>query len=462
MNIRRHKSRSTRYLVCTALAAAAVTGGVTAGPLDILGPSKAVASESTKKEDKAVKKAERVVERNPVDAAARSDLAYAYLKAGRFESAIEAFEDSRQLGQDSARNALSLSLAHVASGDNSTALAILDQWRDSIPASDFGLALALAGETGRGITVLSDALRSGEDSAKLRQNLAYAYALDGRWREARLMAAQDVPADQIDGRISDWAQQARADDFRLRVASLVGAPVRSDAGQPHYLALAVPAPEAAPEAELADASLESDAVPATQDDGELPPLGNGESFWMADATKPEGDNQASETQFDEAFSANDSSQRFVSRPVVQPLPASAKPAEAVPVTAKTAPADVEAAPAVADAKPVRNSTFRSAKGSHLVQLGSFSSEANAQRAIKIYAERHPELSEDDMTITQAIVRGKHYWRVSAAGYNRRSAASMCSTVKTRGGGCIAYSASHPLPGALPANTSSGQMLARRQ
>jgi len=457
MNIRRHKSRSARYLVCTALAAAAVTGGATAGPLDIFGPSKAIASDSTKKEDKAVKQAERDVERNPADVAARSELAYSYLKAGRFESAIQAFEDVKQLGEDNARTALSLSLAHIAAGNNDAALTILDQWRDSIPASDFGLALALAGETSRAVMVLSDALRAGEDSPKLRQNLAYAYALDGRWREARLMAAQDVPADQLDDRIGDWAQQSRPDDFRVRVASLVGAPVRNDSGQPQYLALAAPAPEAAAETELAVAPLDSDAAPAARDDDDLPPLGNGESFWLADATKPEGDDQASSasnSQFDDAFAANDSSARFVSRPVVQPLPESAKPAKAAPAVA-------DAAPVATKAQPAATNTYRSAKGSHLVQLGSFSSEANAKRAIKIFAERHPELSEEDMSISQAVVRGKHYWRVSAAGYNRRSAASMCSTVKTRGGGCIAYAASHPLPGALPSDTRSGKMFARR-
>ena len=35
-----------------------------------------------------------------------------------------------------------------------------------------------------------------EQTPKLRQNLAYTYALAGNWRAAQVMAAEDVPADQ--------------------------------------------------------------------------------------------------------------------------------------------------------------------------------------------------------------------------------------------------------------------------
>jgi len=70
----------------------------------------------------------------------------------------------------------------------------------------------------------------------MRQNLAYAYALDGSWREAKLMAQQDVPADKLNERLQTWAAMASPDDTRRRVASLIGAPLRSDTGQPMALA----------------------------------------------------------------------------------------------------------------------------------------------------------------------------------------------------------------------------------
>ena len=53
-----------------------------------------------------------------------------------------------------------------------------------------------------------------------------------------------------------------------------------------------------------------------------------------------------------------------------------------------------------------------------------------------------------MVITEALVKGKRYWRVSAAGYDRASSSAMCGRVKSRGEGCFAYAESRPLPGAI--------------
>jgi len=87
-------------------------------------------------------------------------------------------------------------------------------------------------------------------------------------------------------------------------------------------------------------------------------------------------------------------------------------------------------------------------GTHLVQLGSFASEQGARRAWGIYTKRYAELRDHQMVISEAIVRGKHYWRVSAAGYGLASSRSMCGRVKSSGEGCFAYAEGHPLPGAI--------------
>jgi len=187
--------------------------------------------------DKAIELAEAMVAASPREPAYRALLAHAYLKAGRFQSASATFDDAMKLGDNSAMTALGLALSYSAAGRNRDAVAILDDWRDAIPVSDLGLALALAGEPTRGSAVLADALRNGENTPKLRQNLAYAYALDGRWREARIMMMQDVPAGEIDARISDWAAKTRPEDYQIRVAGLLNAPLRSDPGQPSRLAL---------------------------------------------------------------------------------------------------------------------------------------------------------------------------------------------------------------------------------
>ena len=193
---------------------------------------------------KAIALAEAAVAASPRDAALRVMLGHAYLKAGRFASAGATFNDAMDLGETNPRTALALALANAAAGNNAEAIAVLDDWRDSIPASDLGLAYALAGEGGRGVAVLSDGLRAGDNSPKLRQNLAYAYALDGRWREARMMASQDFVGDKLDERIGEWAAASRPEDHQLRIAALLGVPMTTDAGQPARLALAAPAPDA--------------------------------------------------------------------------------------------------------------------------------------------------------------------------------------------------------------------------
>jgi hypothetical protein len=64
-----------------------------------------------------------------------------------------------------------------------------------------------------------------------------------------------------------------------------------------------------------------------------------------------------------------------------------------------------------------------------------------------------------MVITEAVVRGKRYWRVSAAGYDQASSRAMCGRVKNSraGEGCFAWAESRPLPGAI----DTGVRLARR-
>ena len=54
------------------------------------------------------------------------------------------------------------------------------------------------------VAVLEPAARAIGADSRVRQNLALAYAFAGNWTQARTIAAQDVPADQLDGRIQQW------------------------------------------------------------------------------------------------------------------------------------------------------------------------------------------------------------------------------------------------------------------
>lgn len=382
--------------------------------------------------EKAVTMAEALVAANPREARYRALLGQAYLRAGRFESAAQSFDDAMKLGDNSARTALSLALAKIGSGQDREAVAILDDWRDAIPAADLGLAYALAGETNRGVAILTESLRGGENTPKMRQNLAYAFALDGRWREARLMAAQDVPADQIDDRISSWAQKAKPEDNRLRVAGLVGAPVRADSGMPAALALnaddgqvQLAAETAAQRAPVEVAASGGELAAANETPAQLAQY----SPVTAPAAPPSPEQTFAST--------------FSDTPVAAQTPNSLLSRAAAPKSRPVVRA--VAAPKAASAahrpglRPRQAAAPVFGKGSsHAVQLGSFSSEQGARRAWGYYAGRNPELRNFKMAITPATVRGKKFWRVAATGLDGRGAGGLCSKVKNRGGVCFAY------------------------
>jgi len=454
--IRQHTGM-VRLALGSALAAAMLAGCAGAG--HIARSDSGAARLSTKGVGKAVARAEAAAARKPDVAALRVALGHAYLDAGRFESAADAFADAMTLGDASGATALSLALAQVASGDQGSAVATLDQWREAIPAGDFGLALALAGETSRGVAILADALRAGEDTPKLRQNLAYAYALDGRWREARLMAAQDVPADQLDQRISSWAVQGKPEDYRQRVASLLAVPLRTDEGQPEALALnaggsearfaaAEPAPLASP--------VRAELAPLAQP--ELPALPDDSAPRQADARFVDADDAPA--SFAAAFAApaadrpdpmDQTRPGFISRAVIQELPARSLERDRAANARLISRAGTDHGAA----------SGKRACDTHLVQLGSFLSEARARKAWDIYVSRNAELRNYRMTITPAVVEGRNFWRVAAAGLDAGGARSLCSSVKGRGGACIAYAAERPLPGAVSPGGASGVRKARR-
>lgn len=409
--------------------------------------------------NKAIELAEAAVAANPREPSYRSVLGQAYFKAGRFDSAATTFNDAMKLGDNSARSALGLALANVAAGRNREAVAILEDWRDAIPGADLGLAMALAGESGRGVAILADQLRAGDASAKLRQNLAYAYALDGRWREARVMAAQDLAADQLDARLSDWASLAKPEDAKARIASLIRAPLRDDPGQPKALALNdSPAQE-----QLAS---EAGALKTVAANGELPAVGAAAPVPAA-APAPAANAQqlaqyapvdAPVTPAPEAAPVPAPQQTFAAAFTADPVtqPAAADPV-ARPVKAHAASVRVTASIKQTHRPGLRPRTATvAANGSHAVQLGSFSSAQGARRAWGIFAARNPELRKFHMAISQATVHGKQFWRVAAAGFDSRSASGLCSTVKTRGGVCFAYATNRFAPSG---KASSGPVLA---
>ena len=186
----------------------------------------------------AIDYAERAVAKTPNDAGFRTLLGNAYFAGGRFRSADSASRDSLTLYPEQPQIVLKLALVQIAQGKTRQAVGFLAQNRGSLNVSDYGLALALAGQANEAVAVLDSAARSKDADATVRQNLALAHALAGQWQEARVIASQDVPAGQLDGRIQQWMKLASPKSAADQVASLVGVtPAASDAGQPVQLAL---------------------------------------------------------------------------------------------------------------------------------------------------------------------------------------------------------------------------------
>lgn len=185
----------------------------------------------------AVARAEQAVTRDGSDGARRALLGTAYLRAGRFRSAAQAFDDALALRQADGTTALHLVLAQIASGRRDAAQATLSRYAALIPAADRGLALAFAGEPGQGVEVLMAAMRVPGADARTRQNLALALALAGEWPDAFFLVGLDLPAAQARERILGWMRFARPQGAADQVAALLKITPAVDPGQPEALAL---------------------------------------------------------------------------------------------------------------------------------------------------------------------------------------------------------------------------------
>ncbi|MEM6584333.1 MAG: tetratricopeptide repeat protein [Pseudomonadota bacterium] len=504
-------------LASAAVMTATFTASTTAAaPRAEVSYSKAQKALAKGKITKAIEYAEKAVLADPRNAEYRALLGKAYLETGRYQSAAMSFGDALELGDQNPRTVLSYALTQTAIGGGKNALDKLMKFERSMDPADAGLAMALAGDPERGVFVLTNALRSGQNSAKVRQNLAYTYALAGNWRAARVMAAEDVPADQLDARLSDWASNARPEDHMVRVAQLLGISPERDNGVPTKLALSnfpspaqmaaaakakapvkpvkkaptqiasAPKSVAKPVAKPAPAKVTPTKVASTKPSPvkaapnkttpkpvskmakstpakpavtksvekkvdsilaatttSAPTRVAAKSAPTKEAKAPRKTTSKPRTSSKTVAKAQPASTgpSFVSRPVTQELPA--------PTTKAPAPQRVAAAP-----KPVTKVAAKPApKGdSHMVQLGSYNSEAEAKAGWTTLQRKFGELKTHDVLITKAEVNGKTFYRVAAAGFGRQGAAQMCSTVRGAGRGCFAYAKTNPPAGAVDNGT----------
>ncbi|MDJ0978919.1 MAG: SPOR domain-containing protein [Erythrobacter sp.] len=446
-----HFGPKLALLATAAVAAVTLTGCTTASaPRAEVSFNKAQKALEKGQYVKAIDYAEAAVLAEPRDAGYRALLGAAYLDAGRYKSAATSFGEAIELGDKDPRTVLSFALSKTAIGEGKDALAALTAAQGSISPADAGLALALAGDPERGVFVLTNALRAGQSSAKVRQNLAYTYALAGNWRAARVMAAEDVPADRLDARLSDWASKARPEDHMVRVSELLGVAPISDSGRPAQLALAnfPTADEMLADAKTASpvdaAPAQVAAAPGTVSVPAKPTETKTETAAVTPKPVAKPVAKPSPAPRVAAKPAVPAGPSFVSRPVTQTLPAA-------PASTTIAAAPKAKAPTPAPAK--KSVAKKAPKGdSHMVQLGSYVSEVEAKRGWTSLKAKFPQLAAHDVVITKAEVKGKVYYRVAAAGFGQQGAAQMCSTVKAAGRGCFAYAKTNPPKGAVGKGT----------
>lgn len=456
-NTGRRTATRVALAVSSAIAGLALTGCMTtAAPRADMAFANAQTALKKGQADTAITHAEAAVLAQPRNPGYRALLGAAYLEAGRFQSAATSFGDALDLGNEDPRTVLSFALAKIAVGEPRAAIAVLDEFAKLIDPADMGLALALAGQPERGVHVLVNAVRSTDEaSPKLRQNLAYTYALAGNWRAARVMAAEDVPADQLDQRLTEWAASAAPEMFQQRIAGLIRVKPRADSGQPQRLALAnFPAAEVlyAEAASQAQVAMLAEA-PATAPVAVAAAVDPAPVARFADA-------YARAAPAIETVDPSSPGMRFVSNPVVQELPGQAgRRAPAAPRVAAAPPLMAAAsvplaarglAPAPARAAQTAPASMASDKSAatHFVQLGSYNSRDEATQGWNTLQAKFPQLKDHKLVVTEAVVNGRTFWRVAAQGFGPKSAQSLCSTVKSAGRGCFAYAASSPPAGAV--------------
>lgn len=367
----------------------------------------------------AIDLAERAVAKTPTDAGFRALLGNAYFAGGRFRSAEAAYRDSLQLYPNQPQIMLKLALVQIASGKSREAIAFLNSSREILDASDYGLAMALAGRPNEAVAVLDVAARQQGADGRVRQNLALAHALAGDWAQARIVAAQDVPADQIDARMAQWMQLANPKTPADQVASLIGVtPAANDTGQPVQLALnkvdtqvaqAAPAPAPAKVAKAAPApatpSAKAPVIAAAAPSAPAPVV-------AASAPPP------------------------VKSTSLAALAATAV-AEAKAVLASVMPASP--APAAKPAKPKRAAqpALRNGKSPAVVQLGAYGSANRVLEAWNGAAKKYGALkSYAPMSARFASPKGTFY-RLSVRGFNSVGEANaLCNALRRKGGSCF--------------------------
>ncbi|MES2146549.1 MAG: tetratricopeptide repeat protein [Pseudomonadota bacterium] len=395
----------------------------------------------------AIDLAERAVAQTPTDAGFRALLGNAYFAAGRFASAEQSFKDSLSLYPQQPQVMLKLALVEIAQGKTSDALAFLDFARSALDPADYGLALALAGRPADAIPVLREAAGSTRSDARVRQNLALAYALAGDWVNSRIVASQDVSPRELDDRIQGWMQFANGSKPAQQVAALVGVtPAAVDPGEPVQLALVKPdAQMAAAPAQAPVPVAQSALVPAPEPYYAPPPLP------AVDAPAPEpapavevaaaapqpaiGSLSVKLPPLPPVAEARPAIVEASPTYVAPPLPVQDFPYVEVKRHAKKVKPVIASAPAAR--LPLHRAMLRTGKSGTVVQLGAYRSPQAVSAAWSRLTKSYPALRAHLPVRARFVSPKGTFWRLSIGGFdNPGQAIARCQLLQRRGGKCF--------------------------
>ena len=373
---------------------------------------------------------EAAVEHRPTDASFRALLGNIYLASGRYASAERSYHDALTLAAPDPQVVLKYALVQIAQGRSDAAVAMLGEAQSLLDPADLGLALALAGRTDDAVAVLEPASRLRGADARTRQNLALAYALRGDWPQARIVAAQDLAADQVEARMAEWLAMAKPGQASAQVASFIGIqPAVSDPGQPVRLALARPASpvrQAAAAPQLATVAAAAPVVPAPQVAAVTPVF-----------EPPVAEAPVAEAPVEIAVLAE---------PVIEaPRAAPRKVAARAPRPALT-PAAVRLTQSLPELR--RNASLRTgtSRSRAVVQLGAFNSRAYIAGAWNRAAARHAALRQFTPVTARFDSAKGSFYRLSVKGFaSDRQAIDLCNSLKRAGANCFVRAAYNDAP-----------------
>ena len=382
----------------------------------------------------AVSLGEAAVEHRPNDATFRALLGNIYLASGRYASAERSYHDALSLAASDPQVVLKYALVQIAQGKTDQAVAMLSEAQSLLDPTDLGLALALAGRANDAIAVLEPAARLRGADARTRQNLALAHALGGDWQAARIIAGQDLAADQVEARMAEWLAMARPGQASAQVAAFIGVqPTASDPGQPVRLALAKPAgavrqaalaaPQqrpSAPAAPIEYAPQVTELAPSVDQPVEIAALTSEAFAPTADALLPE---------------PVMAYQHPAPRKVAVKAPRPALSSGVARLTHSLAELRRSAA--------LRTGASRSRA---VVQLGAYDSRSLISGAWSRAAGRHAALRHyTPVTARFANAKGTFY-RLSVKGFSTdREANVLCSQLKRSGASCFVRAAYNDVP-----------------